>query len=361
MPPNQSGSVEALPSLNFSDIVTVFCIIAIQRIDMLTVGFLLYPQLVLSSITLPAEMLRAADQRARAQRLRGERLEIRMANLNGKTIAAGVGVQLRPTHSFMQLLDVDLLYLPAIWRNPLPIVSSQHNVLPLLRQLAGAGRLLCAVGTGSYLLAEADLLDAKPATTHWFFSAKFLRRYPAVQVKPRHLITRAGNLYCAGSINAVADLTGYFIEQFYNADIARQVEAQFSPEIRRPFRDTGFFDGELNLHHDEAIADAEHWLQQHLSQPIDFAGLARRLKMSQRSFNRRFKQALGARPGEYLQQLRLQQARELLRDSNLSIAEVGYRVGYPDAAHFSTRFRRTMAQSPSDYRRSVRGKLFRPG
>ena len=328
---------------------------------MLTVGFLLYPQLVLSSLTLPAEMLQAADERARGQRLRGERLEIRMASLSGRSIAAGVGTQLRPTHAFTRLQDVDLLYLPAIWRNPLPILSSQRKALPLLRRLASADRLLCAVGTGSYLLAEAGLLDAKPATTHWFFSAKFLRRYPAVQVKQRHLITRAGNLYCAGSINAVADLTGYFIEQFYNADIARQVEAQFSPEIRRPFRDTGFFEGEVNLHHDEAIADAEQWLQQQLSQPVDFAGLAQRLGMSQRSFNRRFKQALGLRPGEYLQQLRLQQARELLRDSNLSIAEVGYRIGYPDAGHFSTRFRRAMAQSPSDYRKSVRGKLFRPG
>ncbi len=328
---------------------------------MVTVGFLLYPQLVLSSITLPAEMLRAADERARGQRLAGKELEIRMVSLAGTNIAAGVGMQLRPTHRFGQLNGVDLLYLPAIWRNPLPILSRQLQALPMLQQLAAADRLLCAVGTGSYLLAEAGLLDAKPATTHWFFSTRFRRRYPAVQVKQRHLITRAGNLYCAGSINAVADLTGYFIEQFYNADIARQVEAQFSPEIRRPFRDTGFFEGEVNLHHDEAIADAEQFLQQQFSQAIDFAGLAQRLGMSQRSFNRRFKQALGVSPGEYLQQVRLQQARELLRDSNLAIAEIGYRVGYPDAAHFATRFRRVMAQSPSDYRKSVRGKLFKPG
>ncbi len=328
---------------------------------MLTVGFMLYPQLILSSIALPAEMLQAADDRARGQRLGGKQLKIRMASLTGTSVAAGAGMQLRPTHTFNHLQDVDLLYLPAIWRNPLPVLSRQSSALPLLQQLASDQRLLCAVGTGSYLLAEAGLLHAKPATTHWFYSDQFLQRYPTIQVKRRHLITRAGNLYCAGSINAVADLTGYFIEQFYNADIARQVEAQFSPEIRRPFRDTGFFEGEVNLHHDEAIADAEQWLQQQLDQSIDFASLAQRFGMSQRSFNRRFKQALGVPPGEYLQQLRLQQARDLLRDSNLSIAEVGYRVGYPDAGHFSTRFRRTMAQSPSDYRRSVRGKLFRPG
>lgn len=326
---------------------------------MLTVGFMLYPQHLLSSITLPAEMLRAADHQARARRLVGKQLEIRIASFADAAIPSDQNMQLHSTHSFDQLQDVDLLYLPAIWRNPLAVLAQHRNALPLLQRLANANRLLCAVGTGSYLLAEAGLLHAKPATTHWFYSNQFARRYPTVQTKHRHLITRAGNLYCAGSINAVADLTGYFIERFYNANIARQVEAQFSPEIRRPFRDTGFFEGEVNLHHDEAIADAEQWLQQQLSEPVDFAGLAQRLGMSQRSFNRRFKQALGTPPGEYLSHLRLQQARELLRDSNLSIAEIGYRVGYADAGHFSTRFRRMMAQSPSDYRKSVRGKLFK--
>ena len=327
---------------------------------MLTVGFMLYPQLLLSSITLPAEMLRAADHQARARRLVGKKLEIRIASFADTAIVPQEGMRLRSTHSFGQLQDVDLLYLPAIWRNPLAVLAQHADALPLLQQLASENRLLCAVGTGSYLLAEAGLLHAKPATTHWFYSSSFARRYPTVQMKHRHLITRAGNLYCAGSINAVADLTGYFIERFYNADIARHVEAQFSPEIRRPFRDTGFFEGEVNLHHDEAIADAEQWLRQQLGQAVDFASLAQRLGMSQRSFNRRFKQALGTHPGEYLKDLRLQQARELLRDSNLSIAEIGYRVGYADAGHFSTRFRLAMAQSPSDYRKSVRGKLFKP-
>jgi transcriptional regulator GlxA family with amidase domain len=80
--------------------------------------------------------------------------------------------------------------------------------------------------------------------------------------------------------------------------------------------------------------------------------------MSQRTLNRRFKRATGVSPGRYLQQLRLEHARELLRDSNLSVTEIAAKVGYQDVAYFSTLFRLHMSLSPTAYRKSVRGKLF---
>ena len=240
-----------------------------------------------------------------------------------------------------------------------PIVKQQAAITPLLRELDHHDRLLCGIGTGSCFLAEAGLLDAKPATTHWFFIEQFAARYPAVQTKRRHLITRADNLYCTASINSVADLTGHFIEHFYGPDIARQVDAHFSPEIRRSYRDSGFVEGEPDTHHDEVIIDAQQWLQQRYGETVDFKHMARELGMSQRSLNRRFQQATGLTPGKYLQQLRLNHARDLLRNSNLSIANIAAEVGYPDLGYFSTLFRRHMAQSPSEYRKSVRGKLFR--
>jgi transcriptional regulator GlxA family with amidase domain len=327
---------------------------------MLTAGFILYPHHLVSSVALPAEMLSAADNLYRARQRRGGRLHIRIARLDDhRDHGNGDRLQLQPNCSYQQLADVDLLYLPAMWRNPLPVLARQQAIFPLLQHLAAAGRLICAVGTGSCFLAEAGLLDGKPATSHWFFMEQFAARYPAVQTKNRHLITRAGNLYCAGSINSVADITGHFIEHFYDQDIARQVNAHFSPEIRRSYRERGYFEGEANTHHDEAIIDAQHWLQQHATESVDFHRLALKLDMSQRSFNRRFARVTGLTPGRYLQQLRLQQACELLRDSNLPIAEIANRVGYPDLGHFSTLFRKHMSQTPSGYRKSVRGKLFK--
>ena len=106
------------------------------------------------------------------------------------------------------------------------------------------------------------------------------------------------------------------------------------------------------------MIDAQQWLHEHFAEPLSFTELARHLGLSQRTLNRRFKLATGLSPGRYLQQVRLEQARELLRDSNLSIAEIAMSVGYQDIGYFSTLFREHMAQSPTAYRQAVRGKLF---
>ena len=323
-----------------------------------TVGFLLYPRALLSSITLPAEMLIAADQLERVRQRVGGQLTIKIATVDGRALADTGGLSLQPLCRLEQLSDVDLLYLPALWRNPIPVLKQQRHLIPVLQDQAAHQTLICAVGTSSCFVAEAGLLDGKPATTHWVFMDTFSRRYPKVQLKRRHLITRAGNIYCAGSVNSVADLTGYFIERFYGPRVARQVEAHFSPEIRRSYRQHGYFEGETNLHHDELMVDAQQWLHDHCTEPLDIRALAQHLQISQRTLNRRFQLAIGMSPGRYVQQLRLEHARELLRDSNLSIAEVATEVGFRDIGYFSTVFREQMAQSPTAYRTSVRGKLF---
>jgi transcriptional regulator GlxA family with amidase domain len=324
-----------------------------------TVAFVLYPRVLLSSITLPLEMLTAADHFYQVHHKSAARLRLRVATLDGEALGATGIFSIQPTCSLDQLVDIDLLYLPTLWRNPQSVLHRQRRLIPLLQSIASRQTLVCAVGTGSCFLAEAGLLNNKPATTHWYYMEAFSRRYPGVDLKRQHLITRAGNLYCVGSVNSVADLTCYFIERFYGPQIARQVESHFSPEIRRSYRQQGYFEGEAILqHHDELMIDAQQWLHEHFTEPLSFAELADQLGMSQRTLNRRFKLATGMSPGRYLQQLRLEQARELLRDSNLPVAEIAVSVGYQDIGYFSTLFREHMAQSPTAYRQAVRGKLF---
>lgn len=326
------------------------------------VGFIVYPHALLSSIALPAEMLSAADNFSRVRNRKEEALEIRLAKaLETEESHRQAPLQLQTHCSVEELGELDLLYIPALWRNPLPLVRQLPDLPRQLQHYAQTNTLICSVGTGTCFLAEAGLLDNKPATTHWYFIDTFRQRYPRVDLKEKHLITRADNLYCAGSINSVADLTGHFIDHLYGPAVARQVEGQFSPEIRRSYRDHGFFEGEANLHHDESVIEAQQWLHQHFADAINFEILAGQFGMSQRTLNRRFNKATGMSPGQFLQNLRLHHARELLRDSNLTVADIAAEVGYPDLGYFATLFRKHMAQSPSDYRKSVRGKLFSPG
>lgn len=322
------------------------------------VGFILYPRTLLSSITLPADMLRAADHVYRIRHKGHTSLTLNVASLDGQPVADTGVLSIQPSCRLEALGEVELLYLPALWRNPVSVLNRHQQLIPFLQELATRHTLICSVGTGAIFTAAAGLLDHKPATTHWYFMEEFSSLYPNVQLKRQHLITQAGNLYCAGSINSVADLTSYFIEQFYGPSIARQVEAHFSPEIRRSYRQHGYFEGESNNHHDELMVDAQQFLHDHFTDGLNFSQLAQQLNMSQRTLNRRFKLAIGTSPSQYLQHLRLDHARELLRDSNLTVTDVATTVGYRDVGYFSTLFRAHMSQSPTAYRKSVRSKLF---
>lgn len=322
------------------------------------IAFVLYPRTLLSSITLPADMLRAADHFYRIRHKGRSNLTIQVASLDGQPVTDTGILSIQPSCRLDELGEVELVYLPALWRNPISVLNRHRQIIPFLQEMAARHTLICSVGTGAIFTAAAGLLDHKPATTHWYFMEEFSRRYPNIQLKRQHLITQAGNLYCAGSINSVADLTSYFIERFYGPGVSHQVEAHFSPEIRRSYRQQGYFEGEANNHHDELMIDAQQWLHDHFADPLDFSQLAQQLDMSQRTLNRRFKLVTGTSPGQYAQHLRLDHARELLRGSNLTITDIATTVGYRDVGYFSTLFRQQMSQSPSAYRKSVRGKLF---
>ena len=325
---------------------------------MYTAAAVLYPDALATSITLPMEILQAASQMASVGTRGKPQARFLLTAPEGKMTRLGSGIAIKPDVAFSDLPPLDLLLLPAIWRNPLPTVRDAGPWLPLLRTLAASGTRICSVGTGSYLLAEAGLLQGKVATTHWNYLDRFARRYPQVELKSRHLITQSDNIYCVGSVNSIADLMVHIAEEWFGSRIARAVENQFSPEIRQRFRAAAYQNEADSSHHDETIIQAQLWLQEHLASPAAMSELAQRLGLSTRTLGRRFKQATGLSPQAYLQSLRINSARELLRHSNLSIGEIAWQLGLQDVSYFSQLFRRHCGVSPLRYREAVRGKLF---
>ena len=217
------------------------------------------------------------------------------------------------------------------------------------------------MGTGSCLLAEAGLLSGKPATTHWNYFEQFSRRYPDVDLKTHHLITQSENIYCVGSVNSIADLMVHIVEEWFGSRIAKAVENQFSPEIRQSFGAAAYQNEADSSHHDEAVLEAQQWLQENLPSPVSMTALASHLKLGSRTLNRRFKKATGMSPQAYLQTLRIAAAKDLLKHSNLSVGDIAWQLGLQDVSYFSQLFRRHNGMSPLRYREAVRGKLFDPG
>jgi len=326
-----------------------------------TVASLIYPGALATSITLPMEILQAAGQMAAAAtRTSKPAVRFLLTGPDKKSVKVATGITLKADIVLDKLPPLDLLLLPAIWRNPIPTVKAADSWLHYLSEFAAAGTRICSVGTASCLLAEAGLLRGKPATTHWNFFRQFATRYPDVDLKRRHLITQSEGIYCVGSVNSIADLMVHIIGDWFGSHIAKSVENQFSPEIRQSFRAAAYQGDHSGSHHDETVLEAQQWLQDHLGQNISIAELASDLSISTRSLNRRFKRATGHSPLAYLQSQRIATARDLLRKSNLSVSEIAWQLGLQDLSYFSKLFGQHCGMTPLQYRGAVRGKLFVP-
>lgn len=330
-----------------------------------SVSVVLLDEMLTSSVSLPLEMLIAAsDVWRRDSRTTGKtnsaagKLSIETLALSSKTVRTKAGLTLRADRKLNQAKPGDLILLPTFWRNPLRGIKYARLLQAWLEEAVASGKLVCTVSTGSFLLAETGLLNSRAATTHWFYMDKFAARYPEVLLQRRHLITQSDSIYCAGSINSVADLMIHLIGQHFSPAVARQVESQFSPEIRRTYKDTLYVEGDSQLHHDEVVASVQDRLNSQSGEPINIAALANNAGISARSLNRRFKKITGHTPLGYLQQKRITDARELLAKTDLLVAEVALSVGYEDASYFSGLFKQHMQLTPAEYRKSVRGKLF---
>jgi len=310
-----------------------------------------------TSMTLPIEMFRAAENAAQVQSRKIQPLNIVTAGLTKDSVQTAAGFSLAPDHTIDDIKHTDILFLPALWRNPKSSLRQNPKLIEWIKQLHEQGTLICSVGIGVSFLAETGLLDNQAATTHWYYFDRFQKDYPSIQLKRQHFIVQAGNLFTAASVNAFADLTVFLIQKVYNKLVAMHVERHFSHEVRKAYSSTSFVD-EHSQHPDEDIVQVQVWLQDNYEQDITIKALAEQFELSVRTLNRRFKSATGVTPLNYLQQLRIDAAKDLLKKTNLSIYEVACQVGYHDLSHFNRLFKRLLATNPKKYRDMVRAKLF---
>lgn len=311
-----------------------------------------------SSVAMPLEMLEAS--RARLQVAHDPRRHFRV-DVAAECIAPLTmlgGFQIRPSCTLADIEQTDLIIIPALWRNPKRQIAQASSAIHWLQSCYQRGASVVAIGTGVCLLAEAGLLNGKPATTHWHYLDQFAQDYPKVQLQRQHLLTQAGRLSCAASINSGADLMVHVIGLHFGRSIALAVEQQFSPEVRHPFEKRVFYAEQRQQHPDERVAMIQTWVQQHSAKSLCLRDMAHWVGLSERQLHRRFKQVTGQTLGQYVQQIRCTNARELLQHSNITVADVGEAVGYSDVGYFIRVFKRWAGQTPGEFRQKVRAKLF---
>ena len=317
------------------------------------------PKALGSTVTIPLEMLSAANDVARSRRQLDKVITIELASGTDATeLALSGGMHIKCQTTLSSISNSDLIYIPGIWGNPRSSLPKLKPMMNWLIQQYATGSTLCSIVTGSYFLAEAGLLQGKSATTHWRFFDEFSQRYPEIKLQRKRFITNDERLYCTGSINAVRDIMQHFVEQLYGESIASEIARQFTHELKRSYESLLLNEDQQRSHHDEEIIKVQEWLDQNYQADVVIRGLAERFKLSVRSLNRRFKLATNTSPLQYLQNLRIEHAKELLKQSNLAVSEVADMVGYQDASYFTSLFKKATAVTPIEYRSLVRNKLF---
>jgi len=208
---------------------------------------------------------------------------------------------------------------------------------------------------GAFLLAETGLLDGKSATLHWGFTEIFRKRYPQVSLEPDKMYIDHGRLYCSAGVSAGMDLSLYLVDKFCGrkaaVESAKTMVLDMGRERQTPY-DCYFVSKD---HGDSLIVEAQEWIEQHQTEAIDYDWLAQKFRMSRRSLERRFKNAVGITPLGYLQKLRVEYAKHLLEEGTQTFNEITYQVGYEDISFFRKIFIRLTGLRPKEYQQRFTG------
>lgn len=210
--------------------------------------------------------------------------------------------------------------------------------------------------TGAFLLAETGLLDARTATTHWFFADLFRRSYPKVKLYPDRLIVDEGNVITSGAATSFLDLILYLVELYCGREAAILTAKVLLIDMGRYTQLPYTIFSTQKIHQDRQVLRLQQFMEANLQRELTIELLADRAGMSVRNFDRRFRAAVGEAPSSYLQKLRIEKAKRLLETTNDSIADIMLKVGYEDERSFRRLFHALTELSPKVYRQRYAAK-----
>ena len=271
------------------------------------------------------------------------------------------GVQLQAERGYREistraLRDLDTL-LVAGGRGVMRAIEDPA-LIDFVRQAAGQARRVASVCSGSFILAEAGLLDGRRATTHWDSAELLASRYPQVQVDPDPIYIRDGKVWTSAGVTAGIDMTLALIEADHGRELARAVARQLVVYMMRPGGQDQFSPHlELRPPQDERLTRLLDWIESHAGGDLSVPALASRCAMSERTFSRRFTAETGVTPARFVERIRLERARRLLVESDQQLERLAAACGFRSAEVLRRLFQRHLGLSPSEYRERFRTAL----
>jgi AraC family transcriptional activator FtrA len=229
-----------------------------------------------------------------------------------------------------------------------------ERILKAISLASKRGARCLSICSGVFVLAAAGLLAGRRATTHWRHIPDLKRLYPDIQVEEDVLYVDEGNVVTSAGSAAGIDACLHLVRKDFGSKVANTVARRL---VMPPHRDGGqaqYVATPVQERPGRTIAEAMEWARLRLAEPIDIADLATIAAMSERTFQRHFREAAGMTPKFWPQRERMFRAQELLETSASPLGEIAELCGYMSLETFRVAFRRALGTSPAAYRKRFR-------
>lgn len=212
------------------------------------------------------------------------------------------------------------------------------------------GARIVTICSGVFLPASIGLLAGRTVTTHWFYVDRFRELFPSIRLKPDVLYVDDGDILTSAGSAAGIDLLLHLVRRDFGAGIANRVARRMVVQPHREGGQAQFVIRPVAVSRNSRLAPLLDRIRERPGECWSIARMAREAAMSQRTFIRRFKEALGSNPGDWLIQIRTDAARDLLEAGAPSIEEVARVAGFGSVAALRHHFRRLIGVTPASYR-----------
>jgi AraC family transcriptional activator FtrA len=257
------------------------------------------------------------------------------------------GLLVRADHGPEILSEADIIVVPG-WRgadNPVP-----EALLERLGAAHARGARLASICSGAFVLAATGLLDGGTATTHWRYAEKLRERFPAVAVDDASLYRQHNRIFTSAGSAAGIDLMIEIVRQDFGPEAANSVARRLVMPAHRSGGQVQFLQRPVATRKSTEIGPVLEEIRASLSTDWTIEAMAKAACMSGRTFLRRFSEATGQAPGDWLVLERLEEAKRLLRQGASGMDEIASAVGYGSAHALRHHFRQRLGISPREYR-----------
>ena len=310
------------------------------------------PGVQLLDVSGPLDVLAEANrQRAR------EVYRLRVMGLDTGAIHSSSGARLLPDLDFTDAPDDPVDTFLVAGAPGIVDFSADQALLDVLRRLALSSRRYGSVCSGALLLAAAGLLAGRQVTTHWAVAGYLADNYPDIAVDADAIIRVDGPVWTAAGVTSGLDLALAMVEQDVGRETALAVAAQLVMYFRRPGGQRQFSrDGEASLAGRSTLQDLQRWVRANLHINHRVETLAARMGLSPRHFTRLYHQQMGLTPGEWLEKVRIDHARQLLESGESSLKQIAAACGFSSSDILRRAFVRQISITPVQYRKTFCGR-----